>query len=222
MRFDYRDAQGRSWDGRYPVTARGVREWQRATVMLARARPMERVAAPVMVLPRPCVFISHRRDDDAIARRIAWLANNAGFDYWLDVLDPTNQALNVLLPGMGTLTDEQKAAVVASTIEMGLLNSTQVLATWTKRTRGSAWVPYEYGRVKSDGAIVASTAACYFEPGCTDPVPEYMLLGPIHRAEAAIGSWFGTELANWKANPANRYLGPPEPWVGATPAGLGY
>lgn len=220
MRFDYRDVQGRSWDGRYPVTARGVREWQRAPVVLGRAAPMERVASAPAALPRPCLFISHRRDDDAIARRIAWIANATGFDFWLDVLDPTNQALNMLLPGMSNLTNAQRAAVIASTIEMGLLNSTQVLAIWTNRTRGSAWVPYEYGRVKADGAIVASTASCYFEPACFDPVPEYMLLGPVHRNEAAIRTWLTSELTTWRAQPGNRYVGPPEPWVGPAPAAL--
>src|SRR5206468_3674438 len=36
----------------------------------------------------PRVFVSHQRGDTVKAERIAWLATEVGFEYWLDIHDP--------------------------------------------------------------------------------------------------------------------------------------
>ena len=46
-----------------------------------------------MTLPR--VFISHRQGDEDLGRRAACIAQQHGYDYWLDIHDPTLAMINV-------------------------------------------------------------------------------------------------------------------------------
>ena len=102
----------------------------------------------------PRVFISHKQIDEAEALRIANLASNEGFYYWLDVLDPNLAAPNVATPPV------RLAIATAMIIEMALLNCSHVLAVMTKHTKQSAWVPYEYGRVK-DRSITSTQCSAW-------------------------------------------------------------
>jgi hypothetical protein len=61
----------------------------------------------------------------------------------LDILDPKLKNMKQL-----NLSPQDEAIAIASIIEMGLLNCLHVVATMTPQTRGSLWIPYEYGRVK--------------------------------------------------------------------------
>ena len=93
--YDWRQYEARSWTQRFPDWSRGFEMWRaQANVermptdlfeerLRARARPA-----------RACVFVSHRRADTGPAVRIAYLACQEGFDYWLDVLDPTLQPIS--------------------------------------------------------------------------------------------------------------------------------
>jgi hypothetical protein len=111
-------------------------------------------------------------------------AKSEGFDFWLDVLDP---ALNH--PGLAALTQPQRALATAVIIEMGLLNCSHVIALMTQFTKGSEWVPYEYGRVKNVPAV-SIQVACWRHPlKPHSALAEYLLLGPIHDSEAIIGAW---------------------------------
>jgi hypothetical protein len=137
-------------------------------------------------LHRPCVFISHRKDDVEQADRIAWLACRAGFDYWLDILDPGLAGY----PGLAHATEEE-ARAAALIIEVALLNCTQVIAVMTPNTAGSAWVPYEYGRIK-DPVPESPQAACWLSPALKK-FPEYLYLGERLADEAAIEQWLADE-----------------------------
>src|SRR6185312_4125463 len=55
-----------------------------ATLLLMRLRRFPTL--PKNKCPR--LFVSHRRDDAKFALRIAKLAEESGFGYWVDVLDP--------------------------------------------------------------------------------------------------------------------------------------
>lgn len=126
------------------------------------------------------------------ARRVAWIANRKGFEFWLDVLDP-------VLAGLQGVSSGQRSYLVAigtaSIIEMALHNSTHVLAVITKNTAGSAWVPYEYGRVQRGAS--AWPAGCWVDPAVErkTTLPEYLYLGPITRSEPEIEQWLDLELA---------------------------
>ncbi len=185
--YDWRDFQQQTWRNRFPEGVRGYEAWHQAeSIEDAFRRVAEARQAPNPPLAQPCVFVSHRQTDVAQAERIAYLACQEGFDYWLDVYDPT---LNGLPPGPSNLV---QSVAVAAIIEMALLNSTQVLAVITSNTKGSAWVPYEYGRVK-DPQPVSPQAACWVHNSAPLPLPEYLYLGVITHSESDIQDWLRSE-----------------------------
>ena len=183
--YDYRDFENLPWFDRFPEWVQGYGAWREN----ANTNPLERLIearrARTTRPVRPCVFVSHRRCDVDQAERIAYLACQAGCDYWLDVHDP-------LLSGVqssGGLSGRGQAIITAAIIEMGLLNSTHVVAVMTSNTAGSQWVPYEYGRVK-DPVPVSLQAACWIEPGMPPPaLADYLYLGPQWRTESDIAMW---------------------------------
>ncbi|MBD2754947.1 toll/interleukin-1 receptor domain-containing protein [Spirosoma validum] len=115
---------------------------------------------PSMSPRRSCpvhrLFVSHRRVDKNYALRIANMAYSNGFDFWLDVLNPPLTRVTAST----RLSPVQKVLLTAFIIEMGLVNSTHVLAVMTQNTKGGEWVPYEYGRVRQIG-----NTACWQHPG---------------------------------------------------------
>lgn len=157
--------------------------------------------APRRLCPRYRVFVSHRQCDKDYALRIANIANDQGFEFWLDILDPH---LSSLPKGISPQT---LALLTACIIEMGLVNSTHVLAVMTPNTRGSEWLPYEYGRIRQASGLV-NTGCWQYQPlGHTLTLPDYMLLGEINDSEADIENWldsFGSTC-------------PPIPWTGPVP-----
>lgn len=135
----------------------------------------------------PRIFISHRQVDYLFAERIAWLATQHGWDYWLDVHDPSLAAINAM-----KLPPPAQALAVALVIEVALLNCTHMLAAITDNSPGSAWIPYEYGRVKPR-SIASQLASCWHNPRAAVIPAEYMNLGPIFRDEMAIRRWLAAE-----------------------------
>lgn len=164
---------------------------------------------PAQPVP-PRVFISHRQKDHPEAMRAAYLANDEGYHFWLDVLDPH-------LTWLGAHpTSYQKSLAMAAIIEMALLNCSHVLALITQNFPGSAWIPYEYGRVKRAN-FVTPKAAAWIEPGVNYlTLPEYLFLGPLL---PAVPGLLPSEDAIrwWMQHSAGYYLAKPLPWIhGAT------
>ncbi|WP_213958381.1 toll/interleukin-1 receptor domain-containing protein [Variovorax sp. dw_954] len=157
---------------------------------------------------KPCrVFVSHQQADVVYAERIAWLANKNGLEYWLDVHDPVLRLANGwALPPL------TKSILIASIIEMALLNCSHVIAVQTKNAVHSRWVPYEFGRAKQH-ILHSSQAASWFDVGM-DPVVngnDYLLLGICAKSEAAV--------INWLQNHGGGCMGT-NPKVGTEPAPL--
>lgn len=153
----------------------------------------------------PRVFVSHRQIDEMAARRLAWLAWDEGFDYWLDVIDldpQRNQQVIAQEQILGrTLTAFEKSVLIAAIIEMALLNCTHVLAAMTDNTAGSQWVPYEYGRVK-EALPVAVQAACWRAPTLPrSHLAEYLHLGAVLDSESEIRMWMRGERAAYAGCP---------------------
>ena len=204
--YDLNDA---AWGpGRVPENVEGAEVWQQvvgteflnawrtAYLELRRRHDARAYSTPSLRCPR--VFISHRQKDTVLGRRVAWLAAKARFQFWLDDLDPHLASVPAL-----RLNPDLEALIIACLIEIALLNCSHVLAVITPRTRGSMWVPYEYGRVKTLPA--GSQAACWIAPRSrrTPQTPEYLLLGKISRSESEIRTWFSAELRHW-ASSVNR------------------
>ena len=109
----------------------------------------------------------------------------------------------------------KEAAAIAAIIEMALLNSTHVVAIMTANTKGSEWVPYEYGRVKTPQLPISLQAACWADPKISIDLPGYLYLGEIHRSETDIRQWLRTELQKQ----SRRRIGPCG-WTGPVPKPL--
>ena len=160
----------------------------------------EGVEAPPPVTARmqcPRLFVSHRSSDKEMALRIAWLATREGWDYWIDVLDPNLVALR-RRDNLGSLMPEQQVLAAAAIVEFALLNCSHLIAVMTNDTRGSMWVPYEYGRVK-EPAPLSYQVSCWRHPqlkACD--CPEYLVLAPVHLTEHEIVSWLQWELRIWR------------------------
>lgn len=173
--YDWREFQGRNWPERFPTNVRGHTLWrqylsERPSDLKGLTEEIVKTRQAMAGPSRPCVFVSHRQADATQAVRIAYLACHVGFDYWLDVLDPT------LTAGSSAIsTSEKAAAATAAVIEMALLNSSHVLAVITPNTKGSQWVPYEYGRVKAPQAV-SLQAACWVDRTTSVGLPEYLHL----------------------------------------------
>jgi hypothetical protein len=206
------------WIDRFPDWAIGIEEWR------TQPNPFERNPADGLDrwlpdlrsrdnhgIPFHCprLFVSYRQSDRAWALRIAWLAKQKGFDFWLDVMDPK---LNH--PSVRGLPPPQRAIATASIIEMGLLNCSHIIALITPNTKGSEWVPYEYGRVK-DVPPTSIQAACWRHPDHPmAALPEYLLLGVVNHSEAQIESWLEDQLKDWIKRHRRCTAGSDRSWSG--------
>jgi hypothetical protein len=87
------------------------------------------------VKDRPCVFLSHKREDKNECRKIAEYLKEAEIDYYLDELDK----------------DLQQAAAqgnpefITESIKKGIRESTHMLVVVSEKTYKSQWVPFEIG-----------------------------------------------------------------------------
>jgi hypothetical protein len=200
-----------AWVARFPEWARGAAEWRR---LVASPTP-EGLFALMHAPPRPAltacprVFVSHKQEDADLARCLAWIANQHGFEVWLDVLDPDLKAV----AANRALSKEQISVLTAAIIEMGLLNSSHVLAAITPEAKSSRWVPYEYGRVKEDVPVTVR-AACWLDRVARANLPEYFWLGAIFDRRSALEAWLQHECQVWVA--------PPPPAPRCQPEALGY
>ena len=139
-----------------------------------------------------CLFISHRQCDHRVAKRVSYIAEEHSYDYWLDIEDPSLTAITSI---QGLMPATVKAILIAGTIEIGLLNSTHVIALLSKNAAGSQWIPYEYGRAKSGWPfqkynLWSPNAAAWIQS--TVNPPEYSYLANVLRTERGLRNWLGT------------------------------
>jgi hypothetical protein len=209
--YDWREHQDQVLM-RFPGTANGFDEWLSFTDSFP-SREFDFVAQPERI-KCPRVFISHKQADEQIARRIAWLAVQEKFEFWLDVLDPPLQAF---LAQKGHLSPLEESRLTAAIIEMGLINCTHVVAAITRQSRPSRWIPYEYGRVKDSKSLVGSTAS-WVSPSEKNSFPEYLHLGNISYTEQELRSWLRQEFEQWKQDHPDSHLCSGGKWKTEVPA----
>ena len=205
--YDWTEYDGKSLFERFPDWIEGYELLQgsRAPEELLRALAEARSQRPRP--PRPRVFVSHRQPDVGLAKQIAHAACMQSFDYWLDVFDPNlDAAMNAPSP--------IRSLAIAIAIEIGLLNSTHVIAVMTKDTPGSQWVPYEYGRVKEPTPVTLQAASWIASTFPHTKFPEYLLLGPVLTTSQDLDAWLASERT--------RYAAPSQQcsWKGVTPPSL--
>ena len=158
----------------------GTEAWAAAAHFLLASNAFESRRRPAK--QQETVFISHRQKDTPLARKAAKILRARGVFAWLDVEDPTLSQLS----GPQHLHGAVTFLFTALIIEMALINSTHVLALFTNNTKGTMWVPYEYGRIKRDNVFARQAGSLYLSG---PPVPDYTLLGTQ--------LWNMSELNNW-------------------------
>ena len=109
------------------------------------------------------------------------IVNNTICDVWLDIWNPSLAALSERASSSAGQTQ-----LIAMTIDMGLLNSTHLVALYTADAAGSSWIPYEYGRVKPKTPFSVKVAA-RISRGVV--FPEYMELGMKFDSDHAVIDW---------------------------------
>lgn len=87
------------------------------------------------VKSRPCVFISHKKEDKPSCRVIANYLRDAEIDYYLDEEDPFLQRA----------VSSDNAQKITESIKKGISDSTHMLVVVSEKTYKSQWVPFEVG-----------------------------------------------------------------------------
>jgi hypothetical protein len=196
---------------RFPASVNGYSSWQQAARTLPTDIPQfSRVLRPLV---KPCVFVSYKSQDRQFALRLAYLCNQEGFEYWLDVLDPN------LASAHQQLSSTQRSVLIATILEMALLNATHLIAAITNQSASSRWVPYEFGRVK-DQAVVTDESCSWLHPNLSQPPAEYLYLCAQHPDEAAVINWLTLERSKWQAHHGGTLPCPASPWTYPVPAKL--
>lgn len=209
--YDWLEFNEKDLKFRFPNNVNGYEQWVRFVENLplaetalqdtaVRIKEFEFKPPPLSSIhPINCprVFISHKQEDKNYALRIAELAVQAKFYYWLDVVDPFLNIINskkVVINSIPIiLSPKQEALLIAAIVEMALINCTHVLAAITVKSRSSRWIPYEYGRVKNSPTIV-SDATCWVSPKVDkSDIAEYMLLGIVKYTDHEVGLWLKNE-----------------------------
>jgi hypothetical protein len=227
--FHWQGTLGSALQNRFPDNSIGIDAWRNLADQFAvqRAAPpsagqcqraldqfMQDAAAALRAVPphrRECrVFVSHRQSDVGIAARIAYLATQRGYGYWLDVDDPALNYVN----GNASISSPVKDMLIAAIIEMGLLNSSHCIAAMTSNSAGSKWIPYEFGRAKYR-ELYSVYSASWLQPGMKPShCGEYMILATITGNETDITSWLDSTRDAPCSPPQN------SAWSKATPAPL--
>src|ERR1700737_810475 len=84
-----------------------------------RLKEIHRAVPKIKMRNCPRIFISHRHSDANEALRIAGLAQQQGFEYWLDVIDIPPTLAQGLPASPSNLAD---TILIAAIIEMALIN----------------------------------------------------------------------------------------------------
>lgn len=120
------------------------------------------------------VFISHKKEDENIARQIDGVLKARGINTYLDVLDPT-------------LIDKTN---ITMKILNGLNKCSHLLAIVSSRTSESWWVPFEIGvATKGDKRI------CTYSAVSITTLPDYLTIWPIISQLSQVG-FFASRYLN--------------------------
>lgn len=84
---------------------------------------------------RPCVFLSHKKEDKDACLEIAGYFRDAGIDYYLDIDDA----------GLQFAASIKDPIKITESIKKGIRESTHMMVVISEKTATSQWVPFEVG-----------------------------------------------------------------------------
>jgi len=185
MKYNCYDQGFKTGEIRYETAERsaiGISHWQGAShnkLLSEEQRIKEILRSGPNRLRTKCVFISHRQSDAKEALSFAQYLKKNNISYWLDIHDP------ILTTG-GPLSP----FAIANIIEIALINSTHVVAIVTDNSKGSEWIPYEYGRIKDP--ISYSGNVCAYDQLISNKLPDYMKLSAVEKDNLSVLNWIKT------------------------------
>jgi hypothetical protein len=95
---------------------------------------------------QPCIFLSHKSEDNSAVKAIGDYIKKRGVDIYLDVDDPDLQK---------AVKNDDHVAITKS-IELGIHASTDLMTLISEKTKSSWWVPYEVGFAKSEQKFLST------------------------------------------------------------------
>lgn len=144
------------------------------------------------VRDRPCVFLSHKKEDKSECRKIADYFKIAGIDYYLDELDLELQVAAY----------QGDSFLITESIKKGIRESTHMLVVVSQKTFNSKWVPFEVGYGHSailDQSIdekersdrIKLSILTLKDISC-DSLPDFMQVGNIIRGTKSLNEYIAT------------------------------
>lgn len=138
---------------------------------------------------RPCVFISHKREDKAQCREIAKYLKQAEIDYYLDEEDDVLQ----------TAASSNNPILITESIKKGIKESTHMLVVVSEKTYKSQWVPFEvgyghsaildYGLEEDEKPNRLKLAILTLKDISEKTLPDYMQVGHIIRGTKSLNNY---------------------------------
>ena len=132
---------------------------------------------------RPCVFLSHKKEDKPACRKIAKYLSEAEIDYYLDEEDDTlQQAVSSGDPNR-----------ITERIKKGISESSHMLVVVSEKTYKSQWVPFEVGYGHS--SLVDETNDKYklsiltLKDLSEKDLPSFMQVGQIIRGTKSLNEY---------------------------------
>ncbi|MEM9888436.1 MAG: toll/interleukin-1 receptor domain-containing protein [Bacteroidota bacterium] len=162
------------------------REWQRYSNLYSSIKT------------RPCIFLSHKKEDKPACREIAKYLKKAGIDYYLDEEDSTLQ----------TAVQSRNPHEITESIKKGIRNSSHMLCVISEKTYRSNWVPFEVGYGHAaiiDKAMVLNSrdkkiklSILTLKDLSEKSLPEYMQVGYLIRGTSSLNDFISEILGKSK------------------------
>lgn len=104
-----------------------------------------------------CVFVSHKKEDRDVAKKVADYIMDAGIDVYFDEYD--------------NFINRSDPNSVVTAIKRGMQHSTHMIVIFTSKTLHSSWVPWEIGYGDAMGTNIRILKMIDIKKDC---LPEYM------------------------------------------------
>lgn len=141
---------------------------------------------------KPCVFLSHKREDKRYCKEIASYLSNVGIDYYLDENDTALQSASA------TGNGEE----ITECIKEGIRKSSHMLVVVSEATYKSQWVPFEIGyghaMILDNGPISdkLKLSVLTLKDLSEKLLPDYLLTANVIRGTKSLNEYINSITSN--------------------------
>ncbi|SHN12468.1 toll/interleukin-1 receptor domain-containing protein [Flavobacterium xinjiangense] len=111
-----------------------MKGFNKASMLESISWELERMKK-ISISNRPCVFLSHKKEDKQACREIAKYLSKAEIDYYLDEEDT----------GLQSAASANDPYLITESIKKGIRESSHMLCVVSEKTFQSNWIPFEVG-----------------------------------------------------------------------------